>query len=300
MLFFRLLSRLPFPLVYAVAWLAYLFIYYLSGYRKAVVRQNLRQAFPDKSETEITKLAKSFYRHLTNLGLEIVKARTMTAQQFEQRVQITNPELLLDKTEGRSRSVIILTIHQGNWEWMLHGVALHLNVPMYPVYKPLHSGGWDEWAKDVRSRFGSQPLPMSDATRDIIRRRSEFRMFVMVADQAPIESERSHWVPYLNKEAPFYLGAEKIAQMTRFPVVFAQCTRHATGHYELTFREVADPPYEKEGHAILESYVQLAESAIRAQPETFLWSNRRWKRDRAVEEAAQAEADSSSQSNPAS
>jgi KDO2-lipid IV(A) lauroyltransferase len=126
---------------------------------------------------------------------------------------------------------------------------------------------------------------MAESTRDILRRRREFRLFVMVADQAPVRGERGYWTTFMNQEAVFYEGAEAIAKMTRFPVLFAQCRRRSRGHYEITFHEVARPPYDRAGHAIIDRYVECAEQAIRAEPESWLWSNRRWKRDRRAEEA---------------
>jgi len=63
----------------------------VAGYRKAVVRENLQRAFPDKSATEVTVLAKKFYRQLAQVALEIVKARRMTQAQFRQRVNARKP-----------------------------------------------------------------------------------------------------------------------------------------------------------------------------------------------------------------
>jgi KDO2-lipid IV(A) lauroyltransferase len=277
---YRLISWLPFPLLYAAAWVGYLLLYYVAGYRKAVVRQNLSRAFPDKSEKEITILAKKFYRQLAQVALEIVKARRMSTADFRERVTLANPELLQQFSSDFQDSVIILTIHQGNWEWMLHGATLALGIPIDPVYKPLHNKAVDRLIFDIRSQFGSRPLAMAESTRDILRRRGEFRVFVMVADQSPIGSERGYWTRFMNQEAAFFQGAESIARITRFPVLFAQCRRKSRGHYEITFHEVARPPYAKTGHAIIDRYVALAEQAIRSEPESWLWSNRRWKRSR--------------------
>ena len=282
---YRLLSWLPFPLLYAVAWLLYLLLYYVAGYRKAVVRQNLSKAFPEKSETEITLLAKKFYRQLAEVGLEIIKARRMSHADFAERVTLANPELLMDYSADLTESVIVLTIHQGNWEWMLHGATTALQIPIDPVYKPLHNKTVDQLIFDIRSQFGSRPLSMAESTRDILRRRKEFRVFVMVADQSPIRSERGYWTQFMNQEACFYQGAEALAKMTKFPVLFAQCMRSSRGHYRITFHEVARPPYVKEEHVIIDRYVALAEQCIREEPESWLWSNRRWKRNRAEEEA---------------
>jgi KDO2-lipid IV(A) lauroyltransferase len=280
---YRLLSWLPLPLLYSAAWLGYLFLYYVAGYRKSVVRQNLTAAFPDQSEREITVLGKKFYRQLAQVAAEIIKTPRMAAADFKQRVSLLNGEMLREYSNNFRESVIVLTIHQGNWEWMLHAVRLGLGIPVDPVYKPLHNETLDRFMFDLRSQFGSRPLALDEATRDILRRRREFRVFVMVADQSPISRERSYWTMFMNREAAFYLGPEVIANTTGFPLLFAQCRRLRRGHYEVEFKEVARPPYRKDGHAILDRYVQLAEQSIRSEPESWLWSNRRWKRDRATE-----------------
>jgi len=289
MLLYRAISWLPFPLLYAAAWVAYLLLYYVVAYRKEVVRENLSMAFPDKSAREITVLGKKFYRQFTDTAFEIVKARRMSKEDFRHRVKLVNPELLQAYSNQYQDSVIITTIHQGNWEWMLHGAVSALNIPMDPVYKPLHNKTTDKLIFDIRSQFGSRPLSMAESVKDIIRRRREFRLFVMVADQSPTRQERGLWTTFMNGEAAFYLGSEIIAKMTRFPVLFAQCRRTRRGHYEIEFHEIAKPPYDKTSHEITHRFVALAEMAIRREPESWLWTNRRWKRDRQAEEAGEAD-----------
>jgi len=278
--FYRLLSRLPLPLLYALAWPGYLLLYYLAGYRKSVVRQNLSQAFPAKNAGEITVLAQQFYLQLVQVAMEILRTRRMSAADIRRRVSVVNPQLLREYSNDFQQPVIVLAIHQGNWEWMLHGVKLHLDIPIDPVYKPLHDKALDRLMLEIRSQFGSRPITMATAARDILRRRREFRLFVLVADQAPIETERCHWLPFLNREAAFYEGGESIATMTGHPVLFAQGRRRARGYYEVEFMEVAKPPYRRGEHRITARFVEPAEAAIRSEPQSWLWSNRRWKRQR--------------------
>ncbi len=282
------MSFLPFFLIYRLGWFFYLSLYHLCGYRKNIVCNNIKQAFPEKSEKEVRFLAKQFYRHFADLFMEVIKAHQMNGKAFKKRCRIKGGEQLIRQSTLRgvekAKPVIVLTIHQGNWEWMLHAVSQHLGVPIDPVYKPLHHKGWDQFIHEIRSRFNSRPIPMKQAGRNILKRKNGFRLFVMLADQTPVEGERSYWVSYLNKEAPFYLGAEKIAFLTQYPVFFAQCRRLERGYYELEFKELAVPPYEntrdKNNHQIIDAYVKAAEAAIYEQPETFLWSHRRWKRRR--------------------
>ncbi|MFV8820042.1 lysophospholipid acyltransferase family protein [Haliea sp. E17] len=280
---YRLVAWLPFPLLYALAWLGYGAVYHLARYRRAVVAQNLTRGLPEKTAAERKRIEKAFYLQLCQTALEILKARRMRPEDFLQRSRLLNPEVVERATAGFTRSAIVVTIHQGNWEWMLHGTTVGLGVPVDPVYKPLHNPTVDALVHEIRGQFGSRPLAMAEAPRDILRRRREFRLFVMVADQSPTNRERGYWTRFLHQDARFYLGAETIARATGFPVLFAQCRRLRRGFYTVEFKELASPPYEAEGHTITDRYVQLAEAAIAAEPQSWLWSNRRWKRQRPVE-----------------
>ena len=241
------------------------------------MRENLTNVFPDLSIIEIKNMEKDFYKHLCRVAMEIVRAKHLPKSEFIDRVRLRNPELIKEVSENYTRSVIVLTIHQGNWEWMLHGVTLAMGIPADPVYKPLNNKPADDLAYAVRSRFGAKPLKAEESTKDIIKRRKEFRLFAMVAEQSPSKKSRSIWLPFFNREVPFYIGSEVIAKMTNFAVVFAQCHKKDVGHYEIEFLEIARPPYDKSSDFITKEYVRLAERAILNDPSSWLWSNRRWK-----------------------
>ncbi|MCB0376778.1 MAG: lipid A biosynthesis acyltransferase, partial [Sinomicrobium sp.] len=51
--FIYLVSLLPFRLLYLLSDLLFVLVFHLIGYRKEVVRNNLRNAFPEKGEEEI-------------------------------------------------------------------------------------------------------------------------------------------------------------------------------------------------------------------------------------------------------
>ena len=86
----NLISRLPFWILYRVADIIYLVLYYGRVYRRDVVFANLRKAFPEKSEREITRHAKDCFQHLADLGGEIIKARTMSEKEIKRRNKIVN------------------------------------------------------------------------------------------------------------------------------------------------------------------------------------------------------------------
>src|SRR5258707_7594260 len=84
------------------------------------------------------------------------------------------------------QSVMLVTSHLCNWEWLLHGVSLQLGYPVDAAYKPLH----DQWAERlmlrIRSRFGARLVPAKELLTDFLRRRGVVRAVAMNADQAPV------------------------------------------------------------------------------------------------------------------
>jgi Kdo2-lipid IVA lauroyltransferase/acyltransferase len=110
------ISLLPFGLLYRLAdGLSWLF-FNVVGYRKKVVMQNIRNAFPDKSEAEIQQIGRDFYDHLCNLMVETVKAFTMTREDFMKRLEFSGLEQI-DEYAKQGRSVILAAGHCHNFEW---------------------------------------------------------------------------------------------------------------------------------------------------------------------------------------
>ena len=48
-----LLAVLPFPVLYALSDFIYFWLYHVIGYRRKVVRTNLKNSFPEKSAAEL-------------------------------------------------------------------------------------------------------------------------------------------------------------------------------------------------------------------------------------------------------
>ena len=65
-----LFSKLPEFVLYGIADIIYIFLYYLLGYRKKTVFKNLTKSFPDKSDDEIKHITKKFFHHLSEIFVE--------------------------------------------------------------------------------------------------------------------------------------------------------------------------------------------------------------------------------------
>ena len=121
--FSRLLSILPKQVMYVFADLLYLAGYYLVGYRKKVVYENLRYAFPEKSDKDIKKIAKRFYKHLSDVMVEDIAMLHMSTNRLDQFVTVKDLDVL-DDLYQRNRNVMGMLGHYGNWE-LLTTIPLH-------------------------------------------------------------------------------------------------------------------------------------------------------------------------------
>ena len=274
---YRAIALLPLPVKYGLSATAAFLLRRVFRYRAQVIDTNLRNAFPERDAEWRRYTAARFYRQFTDVTMEIVHASRMNLDDFKRRVTVEGIDELDRLTENRTRSVIVLTIHLGNWEWMMHAANAHGDIPIDPVYRRLHNKGSDRFAYEVRSRFGGEPILMEKVARNVLKHRRRFRALVLVADQSPGERDNVYWTDWLNQPTAFFTGPATIAQLMDFPVMFARCRRKSRGRYHLSLIPIVETPGQLTEEGIIEAYIRAAEETIRDEPESFLWSNRRWK-----------------------
>jgi len=274
-------ARLPFPILYGCSNILYTILFRLIGYRKAVVFTNLRNAFPEKSEKEIHGLAHRFFRYLCDLILEGLKCRYITPNQVRERLKITNIEELTN-WYNQGRSVILVLGHHGNWEYAALSYSLEkIRHQINIVYHPLSNGDFDDLMNDTRSRFGAQLIPMRDTYRVTAEEQREGKVtnLVLVGDQTP-SAKNGYWMEFLNQDTPVFLGCERIARKYDMPLVYVHVNRVKRGFYEATLETIhANPANTKPGE-ITELHTKVLEQDILKQPETWVWSHKRWKHKR--------------------
>lgn len=273
--FIYLISVLPFWLIYRISDCVYFLVYYIVGYRKKIVFKNLRNSFPEKSDKEILLIRKNFYKYFCDLMLETLKTLTISAKSAQKRVLVENKNII-EEFYKKNQSIIIVLGHLGNWELAGAGfsqVGLH---KMYIIYHPLSNKYFDKLIFKMRTRLGNKLYAMNDTLKGMIRNKSETTATAFIADQTP-SPRGAYWTTFLNQDTPVFIGTEKIARKLNYPVVYASIKRIKRGIYNLSFELIErDPKSTNEGE-ISELHTKRLEKDIQSQPETWLWSHRRWK-----------------------
>ena len=278
-----IITLLPLPVLYIFSDFLYLLLYYFPSYRRKVVVTNLKNSFPEKNEEELKCIVKKFYKHLADLFVEIFKLSHMSKSQLMRRFTVSNIGII-DKLLEEKRDTIAVLGHYNNWEW-LAALPLYTKYKAVSIYKPLQNKFFDRFINKHRSKYGIVLTPMAHIIREIInyRKNNINTLSAIITDQTPIKSEIKYWTTFLNQDTPVYMGTEKVASKYDMAIVFFHIQKIKRGYYnlniELLFNHTAGLP----DYLITETHVRRLEEIIIEKPEYWIWSHRRWKHKKPVE-----------------
>ncbi len=278
--FLWLVTLLPLWFLYLISDVLFVLIYFVFRYRRKVVWENLSKAFPEKSDKEKHHISRRFFRHLCDYFFETIKMMHLSEKHIQKRVAFNDDYLIQKEKEGRN--VVGMLGHYANWEW-LTAIALKDHYHWVVPYSPLRSSPYfDDFMKGLRQRFGAEPVPMKNTYRRLMEISQSGRLFLagMIADQGPPTAANRHWLTFLNQDTAVMEGSERIAQKTNAAVFYCQMQKIKRGYYKVTFIPITDKVREENDLFVTGRYFEMLEAQIQEQPEYWLWSHRRWKRQR--------------------
>jgi KDO2-lipid IV(A) lauroyltransferase len=276
------LALLPLRLLYVISDFLKWLLYDVIRYRRKVVEENLRTAFPDKDEKWVATTGRKFYGWLVDYFMETVKLASFSEEDMKRRLIVKNPEVI-NRTMNAGRNVVLYLGHYCNWEWVSSlPIFFNDDAVCCQVYHPLHNKGMDRYFYKLRTRFRAKNIAMDDIMRRLIeyKRAGKCTITGFIADQAPGLNVHL-WLDFLNHETGVYTGPERIARFLDANCFYARMERPKRGYYTLEFVPVTESPKKEEQFEVTRKYFRLLENNISDHPQYWLWSHRRWKRSRA-------------------
>lgn len=267
----------PLRVLYVLSDLIYPLVYYVVGYRREVVRKNLTNSFPEKTEQEIKEIEKNFYRHFCDYVMETVKLMHISDEEMRRRMRFTNPEYI-EQLRSDGRPIFLYLGHQANWEYII-SITMWTSPEFTAgqIYHPLTNKVMDKLIYRLRSRFNTVGIPQKQALRTIITmvRDGKHPLLGFIADQRPPRRPEPEWMTFLNQDTPIITGGEAMGRKLNAHFIYGcmKCVRR--GYYELTFQPIA--PAEGEEFGYSKQYMRMLEQDIKAQPHLYLWTHKRWK-----------------------
>ena len=278
--FLWIISKLPFRLFYWFSDCIYILVYYIIGYRKKIVRNNILIALPHESEEKRLVIEKKFYHHMCDMFLEMIKTMSISSEEMKERFKITNIELLKEY-EQKNKSIILLAAHYASWEWLL-SINESTSFKCYGVYKKVNNKYFDAKVRAIRSKFKSI-LVTTDNTIALINdneKNGVMSLYGLASDQSPQVHKTFHWQQFMGITVPVHTGAEMLAKRYDLEVVFAKVKKVKRGYYEATFVPIANNPKSIPDYDITDVYLKEVEQQILEAPEFYFWTHKRWKHRR--------------------
>lgn len=277
-LLLRPLSKLPLPILYGVADFFYLILLTIFPYRKKVIERNLRMSFPEKNAKQIKMIRQQFYRHFSDLLAESIYNFSVSRTKLLKRVQVRNPELM-DDLYAKNKSVLLVSGHYNNWEWMITAQNLLFPHQAVGIGAPLTNQYFDQKITGLRSRFGMQILHASTVKQGFKELEDQVISTLILSDQSPVDATKAYWTKFLNQDTAVLFGCEMLAHEHQHAVVFFEMIKIKRGYYMLDLKLITEDPSQCEWGSITQQHTQLLEEVINREPAYWLWSHKRWKRD---------------------
>ena len=267
----------PYWVLYALSDLIYPLVYYVVGYRRKVVRTNLVNSFPEKSEQEIRAIEKKFYRHFCDYVMETVKLMHISDEEMRRRMRFTNPEYI-EQLRSDGRPIFLYLGHQANWEYII-SITMWISPELAAgqIYHPLSNKVMDKLIYRLRSRFNSVGIPQKQTLRTVLTMLREGKQPILglIADQRPLRRPEPEWMTFLHQDTAIITGGEVMGTKLNAHFVYGSMKCVRRGYYELTFHPIN--PVEDEEFGYSKQFMRMLEQDIKEQPHLYLWTHKRWK-----------------------
>ncbi len=269
------LSLLPWRLLYILSDGIYLLVYYVIRYRRDVVMENLKIAFPEKTEAERTSIMKGFYKNFIDNFIETIKLFSITGEELNKR--FTGNFEIVNDLYATGKKLQLHTAHFFNWEFALLGYANNIKYPLLTVYMPISNKILDRIFLNMRKRFGGHLIAATEFAKKFAGYSKQQYCLALVADQNPGTPENAYWTPFFGKMAPIVKGPERGAKVAGTAILMCNYYKVKRGYYRTDMVLLTTEPRSLPEGEITKKMIAFLEDTIRKYPSNYLWSHRRWK-----------------------
>lgn len=252
--------------------------YFFLKSRRSIAHDNLRHAFPDKSDSELRSIAKGSFRNFGISMAELLWFPRMTDDILNATLQSVNFHKVKEATE-KGKGLIVLSGHFGNWELIASGIARLSRIPFTIIVQRQSNRLIDAVINRHRCMYGNSVVPMGISVREILTTLQAGGVIAIAPDQsAPKEGV---YVNFFGREVATHQGPAVFALRCRSPILMGFLVRQDNGSYRCFIEEVEFSDISgNDNAAVLEltqRHTACLEDYIRRYPDHWLWMHRRWK-----------------------
>ena len=270
---------IPYPLKQVLAWLFSVILFFLIPYRKKIVVENVKLAFPKKSVKEVKKIAFWSWYNSFLCVLEYSYFPYLSLRDLNKRV-IFHGFQNLEQALLKKKGVLILGTHTGNGELGIYKLAKQ-GFPAYLIGREIKNRFVNKSLFAIREKSGLKHIKVKKSPISILRALKENKIIIFVLDQF---TYRPMGIPavFFGRTTGTDSSLAYFALKLKSPVIPA-CTYRSKGQVHVIFGEEIETskPFdtmEENISFMTEKYNRWIESAISQHPSDWMWVHRRWKK----------------------
>jgi KDO2-lipid IV(A) lauroyltransferase len=254
------------------------FVFRFTRIRRHVTMENLRHAFPQKTEGELLTIAHGAYRTYGIAITQMLWAGGASAEELISKVHMSSRESIARALE-QGQGLLLMSAHFGSWELLPTSVRLLVDRPFVMIVQTQRNHRINALIDRLRSRFDNQTIPMGPSVRHILEALRENKIVLLLGDQSG--PKESVFVDFFGRPAATHRGPAVFSLRNDTPILMIFLVRRSDGTYEALLEEVDRSGLEGSSEEnILEltrRHTALAEKYIRIYPDHWLWMHKRWK-----------------------
>ncbi len=240
-------------------------------------RDNLRAAYPEKSDAEIETILREMWDNLGRTVGEYPHLDKITLHGPDPRIEIVNADIS-DAAMASGKGVMFVSGHFANWETMPFA-AHQRGYESGEVYRPVNNPYVGNWI--VRQRIKCGPKEQISKGAQGVKRIFTFlrrgKAILLLVDQKTNEGIPA---PFFGREA-MTTPAPAALHLKLGSIILPASNERLRG---ARFRMTVHPPVEfeptgdhdRDVHALTVKINEAIEQCVRARPSQWLWLHRRW------------------------
>lgn len=245
--------------------------------RNRLAMDNLRAAFPEKSEHELWTIMSDCWRHFGRETLLSIRMQGRPLEEVAEGCPIVN-EHYVHEAIARGKGAILITGHYGGWE--VAGLTIMSRVPQVTtVARPLDNELLERDLQKIREQHGAEIVDRRKAARVLLKTLLGKGVIVLLPDQSVLPRE-GILSPFLGRPAWTTPAPAKLALKTGATIVFGFCIPDGLRHrleFEEPIRVDQLSEDERDVTALTNRFNDIMSRRIRERPELWLWMHDRWK-----------------------
>ena len=265
----KILSSFPLKVRYSFFENLGLLGYYLIKKRRVLTIDNIKRAFPEKTDKEVIRIAKESYKTMGKMVMTSIFLEDITTNGH---TVIENEELILKACEDNKKAVIIVSLHLGGFE---AGSIMRSIRKFYAVFRRQKNRKLNDLMTEWREKGGLHSIPLrdSEALNSALKNKT---LIALASDHHADDVE----IEFFGRKTTAVSGPVLLGLKHKIPLVLSYAIFEGNT-VKVINKKILEIEKKENLKATVKYNMQKIfyefEEIIKEYPEQYMWQHKRWR-----------------------